>query len=162
VVVIFHTVATRRFDDVIAEGRRAMEIFPTIRRFVQGMVADALWRQRKFDEAMPGLKASFGPDAEAWQVFETAYKRGGPAAANSAIGDYLAARATGIQNALNIAGKYAEAGDANKAMPWLEKAFAARLPQLLHVPANPAYDPIRDDPRFKDLLRRIGIAPTRR
>jgi len=162
VVVIFHTVATRRFDDVIAEGRRAMEIFPTIRRSAQGMVADALWRQRKFDEAMPGLKASFGPNVEAWQVFEDAYKRGGAAAANSAIGDYLAARAPAIQNALNIAGKYAEAGDANKAMPWLEKAFAARLPQLLHVPANPAYDPIRDDPRFKDLLRRIGIAPAHR
>jgi len=158
-VVIFHTMATRRFDDVIAEGRRAMEIFPALRRPAQGLVADALWRQRKFDEAMPGLKASFGPNAEAWQVFEAAYKRGGPAAANTALGDFLAARATGSQNAITIASAYAEAGDASRAMPWLEKAFAARLPTLLHVPATPAFDPIRDDPRFLDLLRRIGIAP---
>ena len=161
-VVIFHTMVARKFDDVIAEGRRAMEIFPTIRRPVEGMVAGALWRQRKFDEAMPGFKASYGPDAEAWRVFEAGYQRGGPAAARTALGDYLAARAPGDQNVLGIAAAYAEGGNAAKAMPWLEKAFAARLPQLLHVPATPAYDPIREDPRFKDLLRRIGIAPARR
>jgi hypothetical protein len=55
----------------------------------------------------------------------------------------------------------AEAGDTGAAFAWLEKAYAARAPQLLHVLVLPAFRSIRGDPRYEDLLRRIGIPPGR-
>jgi hypothetical protein len=43
----------------------------------------------------------------------------------------------------------------NEAMAWLETAFAERFnPGVL---LRPAFDPLRSDPRFQDLLRRIGL-----
>ncbi|MGE5199502.1 MAG: TPR end-of-group domain-containing protein, partial [Rhodospirillaceae bacterium] len=48
-------------------------------------------------------------------------------------------------------------GDADEAMVWLEQAYAAHIPQVLHVPANPSFDSMRNDPRFRSLVRRIGI-----
>ena len=73
-----------------------------------------------------------------------------------AVADYFANRpAPG--NPLSIASYYAAAGEKDLAFPWLEKAFQARIPQLLYLKANPYFDPIRSDPRFADLLRRIGF-----
>jgi hypothetical protein len=50
-----------------------------------------------------------------------------------------------------------EAGDADAAFAWLEKAYAARAPQLLHVLVLPAFQSIRSDPRYLGLLKRIGL-----
>jgi hypothetical protein len=42
-----------------------------------------------------------------------------------------------------------------QAMAWLEKAYAERFnPQIL---MRPCFDPLRSDPRFQDLLHRIGL-----
>lgn len=40
---------------------------------------------------------------------------------------------------------------------WLDKAYEERIPQLLLIPFEPLIDPIRDDPRFQNLVKRIGI-----
>jgi TolB-like protein len=156
-VVLFHTMATRRFDDVIAEARRAMLLFPSLKTSSSGAIVDALWRQKKFDESMAETKAAFGSDTALQTAYENGYKSGGPAGARRAYAEYRAAKATSPRNALDIAGAYADAGDRDKAMEWLEKAFAARLPTLLHVVATPAFDSMHDDPRYRALLRRIGI-----
>ena len=54
-----------------------------------------------------------------------------------------------------IATIYASLGDSDQAMKWLEKAFEERFnPGVL---LRPGFDPLRPDPRFKDLVRRVGI-----
>jgi hypothetical protein len=58
---------------------------------------------------------------------------------------------------LVIASYYAAAGEKELAFPWLEKAFQARVPQLLYLRSNPDFDSLRSDPRFADLIRRIGF-----
>ncbi len=52
---------------------------------------------------------------------------------------------------------YAELGEADAAFDWLEKAYERRSLPLTWVQVNPASDPLRSDPRFDDLLRRIGF-----
>jgi serine/threonine-protein kinase len=52
---------------------------------------------------------------------------------------------------------YAALGDADQAIRWLERAFEEIDPDLTFLNRDPFYDAIRDDPRFKDLVRRIGI-----
>src|SRR5262249_34463689 len=56
----------------------------------------------------------------------------------------------------NIALIYVGLGDNDQAMIWLNKAYQARFnPSIL---LRPAFDPLRFDPRFQDLLHRIGLA----
>jgi hypothetical protein len=51
-------------------------------------------------------------------------------------------------------------GDHDQAFGWLEKAFEERAQMLSELNAEPAFDPLREDARFTDLLRRIGLAAT--
>ena len=54
-----------------------------------------------------------------------------------------------------IATIYASLGDSDQAMNWLEKAYQERFnPGVL---LRPGFDPLRSDPRFKDLVRRVGL-----
>jgi TolB-like protein/DNA-binding winged helix-turn-helix (wHTH) protein/Flp pilus assembly protein TadD len=50
---------------------------------------------------------------------------------------------------------YAALGDTDQAMSWLEKGYEERFnPGVL---LRPGFDPLRSDPRFEDLVRRIGL-----
>ena len=61
----------------------------------------------------------------------------------------------GYSNAAEIAMIYASLGDTDQAMTWLEKGFEERFnPGVL---LRPGFDPLRSDPRFEDILRRIGL-----
>ena len=53
---------------------------------------------------------------------------------------------------------YAMLGDADRAVPWLERSFEERSPGIVWLGVNPSFDRVRDDPRFRDLLRRAGVA----
>jgi hypothetical protein len=51
---------------------------------------------------------------------------------------------------------YVGLDDKDQAMDWLERDYAERFnPGVL---MRPVFDPLRSDPRFQDLLRRIGLA----
>jgi tetratricopeptide (TPR) repeat protein len=54
---------------------------------------------------------------------------------------------------------YAALGDKDKAIEWLEKAYAERGYYLTYAKVDPAFDPLRSDPRFTDLLRRMNLQP---
>jgi hypothetical protein len=50
---------------------------------------------------------------------------------------------------------YVSLGDSGQAMSWLERSYEERFnPGAL---LRPGFDPLRPDPRFQDLLRRIGL-----
>ena len=53
---------------------------------------------------------------------------------------------------------YAALGEKDQAFEWLEKSFQARTALLLTI-INPLLAPLRDDPRFHDLLRRMNLKP---
>ena len=48
--------------------------------------------------------------------------------------------------------------DRNQAFAWLEKSVAAHSPGLTALKVDPIYDPLRSDPRYQDLLRRVSLA----
>jgi serine/threonine protein kinase/tetratricopeptide (TPR) repeat protein len=57
----------------------------------------------------------------------------------------------------NIAVSYALAGDSNKALEYLEKAYAEQDSELMACIRFPAFDPLRSKARFKELMRRLGL-----
>jgi len=56
-----------------------------------------------------------------------------------------------------IAVIYVGLGDKNQAFDWLQKAYEDRSAGLLYLKVDPAFDSVRSDPRFVDLLRRVGL-----
>ncbi len=50
-------------------------------------------------------------------------------------------------------------GRKDEAFAWLQKAYLAHSPALTALKVDPLYDPLRSDPRFEELLRRLALAP---
>ena len=56
-----------------------------------------------------------------------------------------------------VANIYAALGDKDKAFTELEKSFAERDWELHRLKVDPLMDPLRDDPRFKSMLKRMNL-----
>jgi Flp pilus assembly protein TadD len=56
-----------------------------------------------------------------------------------------------------VAQIYAALGEKDKAFEWLKKGSEDR--SIITVKLDPVYDPLRSDPRFADLLRRMNLQP---
>jgi TolB-like protein len=52
---------------------------------------------------------------------------------------------------------HAAVGDLDRAFEALERAYQARSAGLIYLHLDPGYEPLRGDPRYKDLVRRIGL-----
>jgi hypothetical protein len=53
---------------------------------------------------------------------------------------------------------YKALADRNSAFEWLEKAYQERTARIQEL-SEPLFDSLRSDPRFPDLMRRIGLPP---
>ena len=60
-------------------------------------------------------------------------------------------------SSMAIANIYATLGDKDQAFEWLEKAYAERTPLLRGLQTSRPWDGLRSDPRYKDLMNRIGL-----
>ncbi len=54
---------------------------------------------------------------------------------------------------------YAGLGENDQALAWLNKGYAERTHWLVWLKLDPRWDSLRSDPRFQDLLRRVGLPP---
>jgi hypothetical protein len=60
-------------------------------------------------------------------------------------------------SAFSFAVIYLGLGEKDQAFAWLEKAYEERSFLLAYLKVDPIWDPLRSDPRFADLVRRIGL-----
>jgi hypothetical protein len=49
--------------------------------------------------------------------------------------------------------------DTAQTLAWLEKAYAEHSGEMTTLKVNPGYDFLRGNPRFNQLLRRVGLGP---
>jgi hypothetical protein len=52
---------------------------------------------------------------------------------------------------------YAGLGETDQALDLLEEAYDQRLPSMVNLKVDPSLDSLRSNPRFQNLLRRIGF-----
>ena len=57
--------------------------------------------------------------------------------------------------AIAVASAYANLGDRDRSMEWLERAYQEHIASLVYISNNFAFDNLREDPRFQTLLKRI-------
>ena len=100
-----------------------------------------------------------GEDPRAVAALREAYQTSGMNGYRRKHIDLLKERSTRTYvSPIWIAMDYASLGDKERAFEWLEKAYAERAGWLLELRIDPTWDPLRTDPRFKELLERVRNA----
>jgi len=120
----------------------------------------ALNTSRRYDEAIHELKTAVDladRSTETLAALATAYAASGDTKNARTILAELE-RPAGKRYVLpyNIAKIYAAMGDAEKAFIWLETSYKEGNPDLIELNSEPVFDGIRADPRFAELMQRVG------
>ena len=101
---------------------------------------------------------SIGRDEQWLEEYERRYREAGkPGAARYLVAAEIDRGETEYVDPGLIAYGSSLTGDADTTFYWLERAYDARSPILVHLSGFPSFDPFRSDPRFQDLMRRIGF-----
>jgi serine/threonine protein kinase/Tfp pilus assembly protein PilF len=149
---------SRQYDQAIAEYQKLLQIDPTHALAHLGK-SEALLEKKDYAPAIDEFaqyEAAIGRPAVAADVRKTYAKSG--------YAGVLKARITRQSDSGNldfyypwqVALDYARLGDKDKSMLWLERCYHERS-GLVFLKVDPALDSLRSDPRFIDLLRRVGF-----
>jgi eukaryotic-like serine/threonine-protein kinase len=151
----------RRFDDAIAAARTAISLRADL-SISYVCMQRAYMAKGMRDELLADQRLRISRDPERVAAFNKGLAEGGYEGAQRAIADVLAARFERTQDPSSvslwgIALRYLDAGDNERALSWLQKAYDYHDSDLPYTNAPP-WDRLRDDPRYQALLRRIGLA----
>ena len=148
----------RRYDEAIALFRRILELNPNdpLGLYGLGLAYEA---QGKFDTAILCLKKQ--NLQQGFDVAEVYAAAGNPEEARRRLGESTQ-RVKEEKSYLRpgwVAEVYVSLGDKDEAMRWLERGYKERDIWLALLKVWPRFDPMRSDPRFQDLLRRMNFPP---
>jgi TolB-like protein/Flp pilus assembly protein TadD len=73
------------------------------------------------------------------------------------LGELKRRQRTGYVPAAAFVNAYLGVSDNEQAFAWLERAYQEHSQILQYIKVHPFFDPLRDDPRFADLVRRVGF-----
>jgi tetratricopeptide (TPR) repeat protein len=146
------------YEDSLQQSRKALELHPNF-AVAHYQLGQTLVQMRRYDEAIAEFRKAIGLSAGN-ATFDSnlahAYAVSGRIEdAMKILRDLEGRQTRQSPTDASIALVYVGLGDNDQAMTWLNKAYEARFnPSIL---LRPAFDPIRPDARFQDLLRRIGL-----
>jgi tetratricopeptide (TPR) repeat protein len=125
---------------------------------VWGIRGGACWQLGRLEEAVENFRRMLANRPDRLEALETGYTRDGPVGAVQALANASANAARDAGTApLGVALAYARVGDAEETLAWLEQAYEKRSPDLIYVGIRPELDFLHSDPRFEDLLARLGL-----
>ncbi|HBB87991.1 MAG TPA: hypothetical protein DC047_10285 [Blastocatellia bacterium] len=148
---------SRRFDDSLAQHKKTIELDPGFARAhrtlaevyrVKGDYANAVEERAKFFDLIGQtqnaalIRATFAKDG--WLGFLRLVT-----AENSPLRD--------SNNNWVVAKAYLDLGEKDKAFAELNKAYEIRLSSLCWLKVEPQMDPLRSDPRYQELLRKMNF-----
>lgn len=146
----------RRYDDALARMQRAYVLEPNPADFFFPL--GVIYAEKGMDAKAIQSFQQLGDQPHALGHLGNLYGRMGKAAEARAILPKLQEHVE--KNGLGryeIALVYAGLGDKDDAFAWLEKALTAHDKGLTYLKIDPCLDPLRSDPRFDDLMRRVGL-----
>jgi pentatricopeptide repeat protein len=149
-----------RYDDAIRESHSALAIQPDSAVSLMGLgfaliannrPADAISVLEKAVSLSPGSPAATG-------ILIRAYAQAGRRGdAIRLLEELKRRRKAGYIPAGAFVNAYLGLGDNEQAFYWLEQAYREQSNILQFLKTHPYFDPIRDDPRFAELVHRVGL-----
>jgi serine/threonine-protein kinase len=150
----------RRYEEAIAQARRPLEIDSTFSRahYWLGMSLAETGRPGEAIREFETTLRSAGPLPAYRAALGRAYALAGDTSqARDILRELEQAARTEPASSVEIATVHAALDQKEQCFQWLDQAMAARDPYLVYIAVDPRFDHYRTDPRFQDLLRRMGF-----
>jgi TolB-like protein/DNA-binding winged helix-turn-helix (wHTH) protein/Flp pilus assembly protein TadD len=146
------------YDESIRQSRKTLEMDPNF-ALAHNQLGQAYLQKQMYDPAIAELEKAVqlsagSPTCEA-NLARAYAASGSRSGAEKLLSDLKKRSNPSASLASEIAMIYAALGNRDQAMNWLEKGYEERFnPGVL---LRPGFDPLRSDPRFETLVRRIGL-----
>jgi len=141
----------RQFDDAIAQAQETLKLDSKYR--AASIFLERAYRHKGMADLAVGARIA-AVDAEESQTIRQAYGQAG-------LRGVLRAEAAAYERMgalFDAARCYVQAGEMNSAFALLENYYKRHYPGLSRMKVDPDFDPVRKDPRFQDLLHRVGLS----
>ena len=155
-------VSARKFDEAIAICKKLENDDPTF-ALAHDCLGWAYWGKHMYPEMVEewktySLLTGNRRDVEFGNAIERGFQSGGwRGALTHAAAFFEAQRAIGYESPLQIARYYADLGDKERAFQWLDIAYREHDWLLEGLNTLSQLDPLRSDPRFAELVRKVGL-----
>ena len=158
--------AARRYGESISESRKALALDPSLAvaqaniawvYAAQGMYPQAIAEYEKVPKG--ALTVTSENQLVALGLGWVDGVAGRRAAAESRVDAFKRLSSREFVDAYLIAMVYAGLGDKNQTFEWLERAYQAHSIAMVWLKSDVFWDKVRSDPRFQDLLHRVGLPP---
>ena len=149
---------SRQYEQAIQKLRAVEEMEPNFPRV--HIVVFAYIERGMYAEALADTKNWYDPDSSPWFWSTLAYtygRAGQQPEAQRALDRLLELNRHQQIDPSALIQAYIGMGNKDKAINLLENAYSQHS-TLTTLKVDPIYDPLRSDPRFQDLLRRVGLA----
>ncbi|HVF40928.1 MAG TPA: protein kinase [Gemmatimonadaceae bacterium] len=151
----------RQYEKSVIHYRMALELDQRFDGTHTGL-ARSLEALGRFDEARAeyeeGRRIAGGVAGPSFGLAHLAQAMGHEAEARRILAELLDARATQVVSAWGLAVLHASLGDVDETFKWLDVAIEEKSPGLLLLRVHPRLDPIRADPRYWPLVKRLGLS----
>ena len=151
---------TRHFDEAVVQVRKIFEM-ESSKGFPKGylmevFVATGMYKEY-MDEYFNRKAIAKAPPEEIARIREIYEVWGWSKFRQHELAEVLERAKTTFVSPTQIARRYAEMGDKDKAFEWLEKGYREHEKWMRCLNAFSSFDSLHSDPRFQDLLRRVGL-----
>jgi tetratricopeptide (TPR) repeat protein len=152
----------RQYDDAIAVCKKVANENPTF-AVAHSCLAFAYWGKRMYPQVIEewnayGRLSGDRNESDFASAMEQGFRSAGwKGALTKGIETRQAQRKTNYYSAFMIATLYADLGDKHQAFEWLNTAYQERDLNLLGLKTDFLLDPLRSDPRFAQLVRKVGL-----
>jgi eukaryotic-like serine/threonine-protein kinase len=150
-----------RMDEAVPVLEKALEVEPS-HNLMQRWTALFLARQGRFEEAFATMGRALethGSSERNLSTLGVLYAMAGKyEQARGVINQLLASEPSVYVPAERIATLYALVGDLDRAFEWADKSVLQHDPPLLWIKHHFVFDPLRSDPRYPQLLRKLNLS----
>jgi TolB-like protein/DNA-binding winged helix-turn-helix (wHTH) protein/Flp pilus assembly protein TadD len=150
---------SRQYNEAIKKWQFVLEMDPIFSR--AHLIRAAYIENGMFGEALADTEKMRPLTGDAtyysWRAFILG-RYGKRVEAHQALEQLLQSSRVDSVDPLIIARAYVGLGEKEQTLVWLEKAYAQHSNELTSLKVNPAFDALRGDPRFQNLMARVGLA----